>query len=88
VVQAVPLLFENGLERLYSTIVVVYVPEDVQLDRLVAGRGLNPDRARGMIAAQMPIEDKRKLAHRVIDNTGTREETRRQVEKLWGEISR
>jgi dephospho-CoA kinase len=88
VVQAVPLLFENGLERLYSTIVLVYVPEDVQLDRLVAGRGLNPDRARGMIAAQMPIEEKRKLAHRVIDNAGTREETRRQVEKLWTEISR
>jgi dephospho-CoA kinase len=41
-----------------------------------------------MIAAQMPIEEKRKLAHRVIDNSGTREETRRQVEKLWTEISR
>jgi dephospho-CoA kinase len=83
VVQAVPLLFENGLERLYSTIVVVYVPEDVQLDRLVAGRGLNADRARGMIAAQMPIEEKRKLAHHVIDNSGSVETTRKQVERLW-----
>jgi dephospho-CoA kinase len=83
VVQAVPLLFENGLERLYSTIVVVYVPEDVQLDRLVAGRGLNADRARGMIAAQMPIEEKRKLAHHVIDNSGSVEATRKQVERLW-----
>jgi dephospho-CoA kinase len=83
VVQSVPLLFENGLERLYSTLVLVYVPEDVQLRRLVEGRGLNEDRARGMIAAQMPIDEKRKLAHHVIDNTGTVEATRKQVERLW-----
>ena len=88
VVQAVPLLFENGLERLYSTVVLVYVPADVQLRRLVEGRGLSPDRARGMIAAQMPIDEKRKLAQHVIDNSGAREETRHQVEALWPVISR
>ena len=83
VVQAVPLLFENGLERLYSSIVLVYVSADVQLRRLVEGRGLKPDRALGMIAAQMPIDEKRKLAHHLIDNSGTVESTRRQVERLW-----
>jgi dephospho-CoA kinase len=83
VVQDVPLLFENGLERLYSSVVLVYVPEDIQVDRLVHGRGLSPDRAREMIAAQMPIEDKRRLAHHVIDNNGTIEETRAQAEQLW-----
>jgi dephospho-CoA kinase len=88
VIQSVPLLFENGLERLYSTLVLVYVPEDVQLRRLVEGRGLSPDRARGMIAAQMPIDEKRKLAHHVIDNTGSVEATRKQVERLWEESLR
>jgi dephospho-CoA kinase len=83
VVQAVPLLFENGLERLYSTIVLVYVPPNVQLRRLVEGRGLKPERALGMIAAQMPIDEKRKLAHHLIDNSGTVESTRGQVERLW-----
>ena len=83
VVQAVPLLFENGLERLYSTLVLVYVPADVQLQRLVEGRGLSMERARGMIAAQMPIEEKRKLAHHVIDNSDSVEATRKQVERLW-----
>ena len=83
VVQAVPLLFENGLERLYSTLVLVYVPEDVQLRRLVEGRGLSRDRARGMISAQMPIDEKRKLAHHVIDNSGSVDSTRKQVERLW-----
>jgi len=86
VVQDVPLLFENGLEHLYSTVLLVYVPEDFQLKRLVEGRGLAEDRARAMIAAQMPIEEKRKLAPHVIDNSDTREATRRQVERIWKEL--
>jgi dephospho-CoA kinase len=86
VVQDVPLLFENGLERLYSTTVLVYVPEPLQLKRLVEGRGLGEDRAKAMIASQMRIEEKRKLAARVIDNSGTREATRERVDRLWREV--
>src|SRR5438105_11623020 len=85
VVQDVPLLYENGLEGVYSAVVLVYVPEPVQLRRLVEGRGLNEDRARAIIAAQMPIEEKRGRAQHVIDNSGSREETRRQVEAIWPE---
>ena len=88
VVQDVPLLFENGLEGLYSAVVLVYVPEPVQLQRLVEGRGLSEDRARAIIATQMPIEEKRGRAQHVIDNSGGREETRRQVEAIWPEVSR
>jgi dephospho-CoA kinase len=36
-----------------------------------------------MIASQMPIDKKREIAHHVIDNSGTREETRAQVDRLW-----
>jgi dephospho-CoA kinase len=85
VVQDVPLLFENGLERLYSTSVLVYVPEPMQFERLVSGRGLSEDRARAMIASQMPIEKKLDIAHYVIDNSRTREETREQVDRLWSD---
>jgi dephospho-CoA kinase len=88
VVQDVPLLFENGLERLYSTVVLVYVPEKLQLKRLIEGRGLSDERARTMIAAQMPIEEKKMLAHHVIDNSGSREKTRKQVESLWKQLTR
>ncbi|HEV2035949.1 MAG TPA: dephospho-CoA kinase [Candidatus Dormibacteraeota bacterium] len=83
VVQDVPLLFENGLERLYSSVVVAYVPEELQLERLVKGRGFTPERARAVIAAQVPIEEKRRRAHHVIDNSATTEQTRAQVEQLW-----
>jgi len=87
VIQDVTLLYENGLADLFSSVVLVYVPEDVQLERLVEGRGLTEDRARAMIAAQMPIDEKRRRAHHVIDNSGTREETRRQVEEIWDQIT-
>jgi dephospho-CoA kinase len=87
VVQDVPLLFENGLERLFSTVVLVYVPEEVQIERLVSGRGFTPERARAMIGAQMPIENKRGLAHHVINNTGTREETQAQVKAVWKQLA-
>ncbi len=83
VVQDVPLLFENGLEGLYSTVLLVYVPQPVQVDRLVEGRGLSETRARAMIAAQMPIDEKRDRAPHVIDNSGTRDATRAQVKRIW-----
>ena len=87
VIQDVPLLYENRLEDLFSSVVLVYVPEDVQLERLLEERGLDADRARAMIAAQMPIDEKRRRAHHVIDNSGTREETRRQVEEMWAQMT-
>ena len=87
VVQDVPLLFENGLEPLYSSVVLVYVPEATQLERLMHwGRGLTPERARAVIATQMPIEEKRRRTNHVIDNSGSIEDTRAQVEQLWPKL--
>jgi len=39
-----------------------------------------------MIAAQMPIEEKKMLANHVIDNSGSREATRERVESLWEQL--
>ena len=84
VVQEVPLLFENGLDRLFPQVVLVYVPEPLQVQRLI-GRGLSEDRARAIIGSQMPIEEKRKLADHLIDNSGSRDSTREQVNNFWRE---
>jgi len=85
VVQDVPLLYENGLEDLYADVVVVYVPQPLQVERL-AGRGVSEDGARAIVAAQMPIDEKRARARHVIDNSGSLEETRRQVEEVWARV--
>ena len=87
VIQDVPLLFENGLEGLFSSVLLVYAPEQVMLDRLVQSRGLPSDRARAMIAAQMAIEEKRRRAHHIVDNSGTVEQTRSQVEEIWAQMT-
>ena len=85
IVQDVPLLFENSLQGLFSATVLVYVAQGLQIQRL-EGRGVPRGRAKAMIAAQMPIEDKRPLADFVIDNSGSLERTRREVEEAWARV--
>ncbi|HKW59618.1 MAG TPA: dephospho-CoA kinase [Candidatus Dormibacteraeota bacterium] len=85
VMQDVPLLFENNLQGLFSGVVLVYAPAAVQLERLLA-RGVPRDRAEAIIAAQMPIDEKRPLADYVIDNSGSHDETGRQVEEVWTRV--
>ena len=85
VVQDVPLLFENGLQGLFSGTVLVYIPRGLQLQRLES-RGVPLGRAEGMLASQMPIDEKRPLADFVIDNSDSIQQTRREVEKVWAKV--
>ncbi|HKW07001.1 MAG TPA: dephospho-CoA kinase [Candidatus Dormibacteraeota bacterium] len=86
VVQDVPLLFENGLQGLFSGTVLVYARPQTQLARLLDQRGLSRERATSIIAAQMPIDDKRALATFVVDNDGSIDETQRQVGEVWARV--
>lgn len=78
----VPLLLEGspGKREMYEEIVVVYVPRETQLKRLMERDGLSEEEANQRIDAQLPIEQKRAMADVVIDNSGTLEETERQVD--------
>ncbi|MHB1297791.1 MAG: dephospho-CoA kinase [Gemmatimonadaceae bacterium] len=83
VVCDIPLLFEAGLEGTVDRIVLVDAPVEVRRDRIVRDRGLAPEEADAMIAAQMPADAKRARAHYVIDNDGTLEELEARVDALW-----
>lgn len=83
VVYDIPLLFEVGRAADFSTIILAYLRPELQLRRLMERSGLSATEANARIAAQMPIDDKRDLATWVVDNSGTREETRDQVFDLW-----
>jgi dephospho-CoA kinase len=86
VVLDVPLLFETrGTEGL-EAVILVYSPEELQLKRLVEQRGMDERAARERIAAQMPIDDKRRLASHVIVNTGTLEDLRGAVQRTWADV--
>ena len=87
VIHDVPLLFENGLQSLYSATVLAYARPATQLSRLTGERGVARERAESMLASQMPIDEKRSLADHIVDNDGSLAETRRQVEEVWAQMS-
>lgn len=83
VVQDAALLIEVGAHATVDRLVVVYVDEATQIERLRTRDGLIQAEARARIRSQMPLEEKVRLAHYVVDNRGSPEETRRQVEAIY-----
>jgi dephospho-CoA kinase len=83
VILVIPLLYENARSGLVEKVIVVWVDPQTQLRRLLERGELTDEQARQRIAAQLPLDEKRRLADHVIDNTGAREETRRQVEAIY-----
>lgn len=82
----VPLLFEAGWDALADEVWVVALPPEEQLARLLArDKTMSEGEARARIAAQMPLAEKCARADVVIDNSGTKEETRKYIGKLWKE---
>jgi len=79
-------LIEAGRHTLCDAIWVVTAPRDVQLARLMRDRGLSEVEARQRINAQPPPEEKLKYATVVIDNGGSLEATRAQVERAYAAI--
>ena len=71
VVLDIPLLIESGMERDLAEVIVVYVPEAVQLERLMKRDGIEEKAAMAKIRSQMPLEEKRKHASILIDNSGS-----------------
>ena len=87
VIQDIPLLFEAGMTEGLAEIIVVHVPHPVQLARLIRREGLSEADARLRIEAQMPLEEKRRRATIVIDNSGRRDATRKQVARIYDRFS-
>jgi dephospho-CoA kinase len=79
----IPLLYENERTGTVEAVIVVWVDHETQLRRLLERDGLTEEAARQRIAAQMPLDEKRARADAVIDNSGSRESTQRQVEAIY-----
>jgi dephospho-CoA kinase len=95
VVLDIPLLLEgrrtgtgSGALLPFDAIVLVWVPEATQIERAAARDGASREEIEARVRAQMPLDEKRAMADHVIDNSGTPEETRRQVDALWRELTR
>lgn len=79
---SVAILLESGMDRLVNRVLVVDAPVEMQLARLATRDGVSASLARSMLEAQIPRETRLQRAHDVIDNSGTHEQTRDQVDRL------
>jgi dephospho-CoA kinase len=85
IVLDIPLLFESELTHLIDKIIVVYVDDDIQLERLMKRNGFSEEEALARIRSQMPLHEKVKKADAVINNNGTIEETKQQLLQILKE---
>ena len=81
-----PLLIEFNRRSMFHKILVVYVPEEVQIERLMRRDGISRAEAGNRMKAQVPIDEKVGYADFVINNAGTLAETQRQVDELWAKL--
>jgi dephospho-CoA kinase len=83
VIHEIPLLVETGQATAFDALVVVDVPVEVQVERLVKDRGLTPEEAEARIAAQATREERLAVANYIIDNSGTPEQLRVRVAEVY-----
>ena len=82
----VPLLIEVRWQPAFHKLLMVYVPEEEQVKRLMARDNIDRETAMRIIGSQMGVDEKKGHCDFIIDNSGTVEETRKQVVKLWEEL--
>ena len=89
VVLDIPLLFEGAKTGTgaasvlhFDATVAVWATEELQIERQIERNGYDREEARRRVKAQLPLDEKREMADYTIDNTGTLEDTERQVREL------
>jgi dephospho-CoA kinase len=82
------LIFEAGIGDRFRKVILAWCRPEQQLERLMVKAGLPREAAERRIRAQMPLDEKRRRADYVIDCSGSKEETRHQVEALFPELQR
>ena len=83
----IPLFFEKK-ERYaeFKNVAVIYAPKELLLSRLMSRNGLNLEDAKARVELQMDIEQKKKMAKFVIDNSNDRENLELELEKFLKQI--
>jgi dephospho-CoA kinase len=87
VVHDIPLLAESGRADTFDAVVVVDVPVEVQVERMLRDRGWTREEAESRIAAQAGRDDRLAIATHVIDNTGSLDELAARVREVYEELT-
>ena len=87
VVHDIPLLVETGQGDSFDGVIVVDVPVEVQVERLVSQRGMSANEAQGRIASQASRQQRAGAADWIVGNTGSLADLRVAVARVWKELS-
>ena len=82
------LMIESGFHRNFRRLVLVTCSVEQQVERLMSRNGFTEEQARQRIVLQMPLEQKRAFATDIVDNSGTPERMRLQVDVLFEDLER
>ena len=85
-VHDVPLLAELGMQDAYDVVVVVDTPDDLRRERLMS-RGLSEQEVVARISAQASRDERLAIADVIIDNSGSLDDLRAQVDDVWATVS-
>ena len=88
IVHDVPLLAESRGKAGFDAVIVVDVPPELQVERLVSQRGMAAEQARARMAAQASREQRLAVADIVIDNSGSLDDLDRRVAEVWADLER
>ena len=86
VVHEIPLLVETGQRDSFDAVIVVDVPRQTQIQRLMEHRGLTHVEAESRIAAQATRQQRQAAATYLVENTGTHEDLRRRVTEVFESV--
>ena len=84
----VPLMIELNLQHRYHKLLVVYIPQEQQIERLAERDGISREEAVNILKAQLPIDKKVGFADFVINNEKSLNNTKKQVKELWQSLKR
>ncbi|ADL11892.1 dephospho-CoA kinase [Acetohalobium arabaticum] len=87
IVADIPLLIETGMVEFFDEIWVVYVSRQTQLKRLINRDEIDYQTAVNKIEAQMPLEEKKEYADRLIVNEGDKGDLEDTIISIWREIN-
>lgn len=87
IVLDIPLLFESGAEGRCDAILVTVVDPAEQKRRVMARPGMNEALFHAILARQMPMDEKRRRAHAILDTSHGIEAARRDIQKLLVDLA-
>jgi dephospho-CoA kinase len=86
IIADIPLLIERGWQDSVDIVVLVYVSRDEQIRRLMTRNAFSRPEAEERLNTQIPIDDKILFADFIINNEGTLDSTRQEVDRVWTDL--